>query len=74
MKSKIRTTTKAKQNNNLIDTENNIIGSYQRWEVGVEVSEMSERNKKVQTFSYKIIHEDVMYSIMTIINNTDMHV
>ena len=50
MKSKIRTTTKAKQNNNLIDTENNIIGSYQREEVGVEVSEMSERNKKSTNF------------------------
>ena len=40
----------------------------------MEVSEMSERDQKVQTFSYKIIHEDVMYSIMIIINSTDMYV
>ena len=77
MKSKTRTTTKAKQTNkktNLIDTENSIIVSYQRREVGVEVSEMNERDKKLQTFSYKIIHENVMYSITTITNNTDMYV
>ena len=34
------------------------------------VGEMGEGGQKVQTSSYKISHEDIMYSIVNIVNNT----
>lgn len=34
---------------------------------------MDEGSQKVQTLSYKISHEDVIYSIGTIINNSILH-
>ena len=44
------------------------IGGCQRQ--GVGVGEMGEGRQKVQTFSYKISHGDVIYSMVTIVNNT----
>ena len=34
---------------------------------------MDEGGQKVQTLSFKISHEDVIYSIGTIINNSILH-
>ena len=38
--------------------------------MGGGVGEMGEGNQKAQTSSYKISHEDIMYSIVNIVNNT----
>ena len=37
------------------------------------MGKMDEGGQKVQTLSFKISHEDVIYSIGTIINNSILH-
>ena len=34
------------------------------------MGKLDEGSQKVQTFSYKISHGDVMYSMVTLLNNT----
>ena len=41
---------------------------------GWEVGKMGERGQKVQTSSYKISRGDVMYSMVTIVTNTVLHI
>ena len=48
------------------------MGGYQG-ERGWEVGKMDEGSQKVQTLSYKMSREDVIYSIVTIINNSMLH-
>ena len=42
--------------------------------MGQGVGKMQERGQKVQTSSCKISHRDVLYIMMTIINNTVLHI
>ena len=49
------------------------IGGCQRWTFG-RGGEMGKGDQKVQTSSYKISHEDAMYSMVTIVNNTVLHI
>ena len=55
----------------VIDTEN-------RWVVdrggGCSRDEMGECGQKVQISSYKISHGNVMYSMVTMVNNTVLYV
>ena len=48
------------------------------WELAEAGSGMlgktGERSQKAQTSSYKISHRDVVYSIVTILNNTVLHI
>ena len=41
---------------------------------GSGVGKMGEEGQKVQTSSYKISLGDVMYSMVTIVNNTVLHI
>ena len=41
---------------------------------GVEVGEMGKGCEKVQISTYKISHGDVIYSMVTIVNNTVVHI
>ena len=52
----------------LIETEQ--IGGCQRWPMG----EMGKDSQKVQTSSYKINSRDVMFSVVTIVNNTVLYI
>lgn len=62
---------KTKQNKKLIAAENRLVVAR-----GMElrVGEMDEWGQKAHTFSYKINHEDVMYNMVTIVNNTISYV
>ena len=59
--------TKSTKNPKLIDTENTFVCSCQRQRWGM--GKMADGDQKVQTSSYKISYEDVMYSMLTIVNN-----
>lgn len=48
------------------------IGGCQRW--GVRMGKMAEGNEKVQTCSYKISYEDIIYNMVTIVNNTVLQI
>lgn len=64
-------TPKLKQNKKpykLIDTENRLVlaRSEGMWKMG-------EWDQKAQTSSYKVSHRDIMYSMVTAVNNTVLH-
>ena len=63
---------KKKQNKELIDTENWLIVARGRvW----RVDEMSEGDQNIQISSYKMAKSwEIMYSMVTIINNTILHI
>ena len=53
-----------------IDTENQLVvarGS------GCSLGKMGEGGQEVQTSIYKISHGDIMYRMLTIVNNTVLH-
>ena len=49
------------------------IDGYQGLWVGQKVGKTGEGGQKVKTSSYKIRHEDIMYSMVTVVNNTVLH-
>ena len=55
----------------LIDTDNRLLvakGSQ------CGVGKMGKGSQKLQSSIYKISHEEVMYSMVTIVNNTILHI
>ena len=42
--------------------------------MGQKVGKTGEGGQKVKTSSYKIRHEDIMYSMVTVVNNTVLHI
>ena len=50
----------------IIDTENKMVVAKREGDLGVD--QMREWGQEVQTYSYKISHRDVMYSMMTTVS------
>ena len=43
-----------------------------RW--GLGMGRMGEGGQKIQSSSYKISHGEIMYNVVTIVNNTVLHI
>ena len=59
-----------KKNNELTDTENRLVDARDR----DKKDKMGERGQKVQTSSYKVSSGHVIYSMVTIVNNTVLYI
>ena len=54
------------------NTEQIQIGDFQSQ--GYGMGKMGERDQQVQISSYKINHDDIMYSMMTIVDNAVLNI
>lgn len=60
----------------LIDLDNGLLVTRGKEEIRKreqQWGEMNEGSQKEQTFTYKINNKDVIYSMMTTVNNTILH-